>query len=163
LKSVLDSRQVVRATLMRCTLHLMSARDYLAFRAMLQPGLTRAMRSILRERADTFAHEAVVAEARRLFEARPRTFTEVRNALAELLPDADERAMGYAVRTQLPLVVVPGGHAWGFRADGEFITADAWLGRSLDPGEDPAALILRYLAAFGPASAGDVQAWSGLS
>src|SRR5437763_1414850 len=40
LRSLIDSRQVVRATLMRCTLHLMSARDYGAFRPVLQAALT---------------------------------------------------------------------------------------------------------------------------
>src|SRR5438874_1600407 len=86
----LDSRAIVRATLMRCTLHLMTGSDYLAFRPVLQPALSRAMRSILGDRTRSFPLEAVLAEARRIFAEQPRTFTEVRAALVTLFPEADE-------------------------------------------------------------------------
>jgi hypothetical protein len=163
LRSLIASRQVVRATLMRCTLHLMSARDYTAFRPALQPALSQGMRAVLRDRVNSFPMDALLAEARRLFAQRPRTFTELRAALFERFPDADERAMGYAVRTHLPLLIVPGEHEWGFYADAAFALAEEWLDWPL-PGDDrPHALVLRYLAAFGPASATDVQAWSGLA
>jgi hypothetical protein len=163
LRSLIDSRQVVRATLMRCTLHLMSARDYAAFRPALQPALTLGMRSILRDRVNSFEMDALLAEARRLFGERPRTFQELRAALLELFPEADERAMGYAVRTNLPLIIRPGEHEWGFHGDAEFALAEGWLDRPLESEERPHALVLRYLAAFGPASASDIQAWSGLA
>jgi winged helix DNA-binding protein len=162
LRSLLESRQVVRATLMRCTLHLMSPSDYLAFRPVLQPALSLGMRSILQDRTHSFRLDALLAEARRLFGERPRTFSEVRAALLEVFPDADERAMGYAVRTHLPLIVVPGEYTWGFRADAAFALAEDWLDRPLETDGSPHALLLRYLGAFGPASARDVQAWSGL-
>src|SRR5437899_11156768 len=92
LRSLIASRQVVRAPLMRCTLHLMSARDYQAFRPALQPALSLSMRSILRDRVNSFSLDALVAEARRLFAERPRTFLEMRAALLERFPEADERA-----------------------------------------------------------------------
>jgi hypothetical protein len=163
LRSLIQSRQVVRGTLMRCTLHLMSSRDYAAFRPALQPALTLGMRSILRDRAKSFDLDTLLIEARRLFAERPRTFAEARAVLLELIPDADERAMGYAVRTHLPLILVPGEHEWGFPGDADFALAEEWLAGPLDPQDRPHALILRYLAAFGPASATDIQAWSGLA
>src|SRR5262249_1974335 len=136
--------------------------DYRVFRPMLQPALTASTLSLLRDRMDTFPTDALLAEAQQLFEERPRTFNELRAELLKRFPDADERAMGYSVRTHLPLIVVPGEHEWGFRADAEFEVADEWRGRMLEPDHQPHALALRYLAAFGPASAGDLQAWSGL-
>lgn len=162
LYSLIQGRQVVRATLMRCTLHLMSRADLLAFRPVLQPALTRGMLSILRDRMKSFDLDALLAEARRLFEERPRTFTDLRTELLKRFPQGDERAMGYAVRTQLPLVVTPSEHPWAFRADPEFTLAENWLGEPLTTDDRPHALVLRYLAAFGPASTSDVQAWSGL-
>jgi hypothetical protein len=163
LQSLIARRLVVRAPLMRCTLHLMSAADYQAFRPVLQPALTLAMRSILRDRLSRFSLEALVEEARRLFAERPRRFQELRAALLEKFPEADERAMGYAVRTQLPLVLVSGEHEWGFPGDAEFSLAEDWLGERVEAEDRPHALVRRYLAAFGPASASDIQAWSGLA
>ena len=79
-------------------------------------------------------------------------------------PDRDERAMGYAVRTHLPLVVVPDDSAVGVPPRPGFAVAESWLGQSpAGRGAALDALVLRYLAAFGPAAAADVQAWSGLT
>ena len=74
--------------------------------------------------------------------------------------------MGYAVRMTLPLVQVPVGSEapWSFPAHCSFALADEWLGKALPRPSDtrPDPLVLRYLAAYGPASTTDVQAWSGL-
>ena len=155
-------RQVVRATLMRGTLHLIGAEDYLAWRATFQPILSAGMLAVLKDRAGTLDVPALVAEARALFLKRPRTFTELRDALMATHPDGDERAMGFAVRTHLPLVSVPDQSPWAFRADPDFAPAEAWLGRVPDVEERLDAVALRHLAAFGPSAAVDVQEWSGL-
>jgi hypothetical protein len=160
---LLQDRKVVRSTLLRGTLHLTTSADYLTLRGTLQPALTAGMNAVLRDRAKGLDLEAVVAAARRVFGERPRTFTELRAVLQEGVPDADERAMGYAVRTHLPLVAVPDDSPWGFRADPKFTTAESWLGKVPGPGAAPEELVMRYLAGFGPAAATDVQAWSALT
>jgi len=163
LVGALRERAVVRATLMRSTLHLLSAADYVAVRMALQPPMAVALR-VLGARAQGLDPERVIPAARTLLRGAPRTFDEIRARLQEQFPEVNDRALGYAVRTLLPLVMVPAQDArWGFgRAGSAFALADEWLGAP--PAHDGAqpALVRRYLGAFGPASAKDVQAWSGV-
>lgn len=162
LTRLLEQRRVVRATLLRSTLHLMTAADYLLLRPALQPALTRSLRSIAGRRLEGLDVYRLVAAARAFFEEGPRTFAELRPILADLAPDRDPSALAYAVRTHLPLVQVPSGGVWGYSGKAPFTLAQSWLGQPLPHSEDPRDLVLRYLAAFGPATVGDVQAWSGL-
>ncbi len=162
LKQALRDRAVVRATMMRGTLHLATADDYAAFRSPLQPVLSRGMASALRDRSEGLEPEAVLPVARGLLKERPRTFDELRTLLQEAFPEVNHRALGFAVRMLLPLVMVPTGDRWAFPRVAEFTLAQDWLGRALGTDERPEELVLRYLAAFGPASAADVQTWSGL-
>ncbi len=128
---LLRDRKAVRSTLMRGTLHLTSADDYLSLRGPLQPMLSAGMRAVLRGRAEALDLPAVLAEAARYFAGGPRTFQELRSVLDGAFPGGDERAMGYAVRTHLPLVAVPDDSAeWGFRADPRFTLAESWIGRA---------------------------------
>ena len=161
LHAALQAREAVRGTLMRATLHVTSAADYAALRPALQPMLDGAMAGVLRQRGPVDV-EQVVPEARKLLRKRASTFNDLRAALAERFPDFEVRAIGYAVRMQLPLLMVPTEDRWSFPADAEFTLAEPWLGRKRLPKADREALVRRHLGAFGPASAADVQAWSGL-
>jgi hypothetical protein len=149
--------------MMRGTLHLMSGADYRAFRVSLQPMLSAGMNAVLRERVAALDMLALLDVAKRHFGTRPSNFTSLRGVLMAAFPHGEERAMGYAVRTNLPVLAVPDDSAWGFPADPEFTLAESWLGRPVDAAERPDALVLRYLAAFGPATAADFQAWSGMA
>ena len=163
LTRLLEQREVVRATLMRATLHLMTAGDYLLLRPALQPALTRSLRSIAGRRLEGLDLDRLVAAAQTSVEEAPRTFTELRGLLSGLEPDRDPSALAYLVRTQLPLVQVPPGGAWGTGGSPTHGLAESWLGSPLAaPKESLRALLLRYLAAFGPASVKDIQTWSGL-
>jgi Winged helix DNA-binding domain len=161
LRRALLERDVVRATLMRSTLHLISAADYAALRMSMQPPASVALR-VLGARSQGLDLDAVLPAARRLLAGRSLAFDPIRATLAEQFPDVNHRALGYAVRTLVPLVMVPSEDArWGFERVAEFTLADEWLGGP--PGEeDRAALARRYLGAFGPASAADIQVWSGV-
>lgn len=156
LRAALRERQVVRATLMRATLHLMSAADYSAFRTALQPALDASMKSILKARGEGIAVDDVVAAGTKLLEKGPLTFNEIRDALRREFPDVDDRALGYVVRTGIPLTMVATDDVWGYPRDAQFELADAGGAEVADE------LVRRYLAAYGPASAADMQTWSGL-
>ncbi len=67
------------------------------------------------------------------------------------------------VRTYVPLVQVPPRGVWGRSGPAAHTSAEAWIGEPLAASSDPGEAVLRYLAAFGPASAKDIQTWSGLT
>lgn len=81
--------------------------------------------------------------------------------LSQIAPGRDGDALAYAARTYLPLVQVPPGGTWGSGSSAAYALAEAWLDQPLVTSEDPRVLIIRYLAACGPATVLDVQAWSG--
>lgn len=158
----LHDHHLVRATLMRGTLHTVTAADYAAFRATFQPILTEAMK-VLKGRDDGLDIPKVLPVALAHLREQPRTFTELRALLLQSFPDVNERALGFTVRMHIPLVMLPTDARWSFPSDACFTPADTWLSNHTISGEDAArALALRYLAAFGPATVADFQAWSGL-
>ncbi|MCP3140905.1 winged helix DNA-binding domain-containing protein [Pyxidicoccus xibeiensis] len=159
---LLQRREVVRATLMRGTLHLLSAKDYVKLRALFAPLLEASVHAILRERAKGLDIAPLVQEAREYLLEEPRTFEEVRDYLVERHPKTDERAMGFVVRMYLPLIQVPTDAEWGYPGTTDFAVAESWLGEPLGTDGTPEALVLRYLAAFGPATVADAQTWTGL-
>jgi len=71
--------------------------------------------------------------------------------------------MRYAIRTHLPLVQVPSDNPWSYSNKPAFTLAGSWLGRPLASEDGLEELVVRYLAAFGPASVSDMQTWSGLA
>jgi Winged helix DNA-binding domain len=164
LAALLTGRQAVRIVLMRGTIHLVTARDCLTLRPLVQPCLDRALRgSASAPRLDGLDLAAVAAAGRAAVEERPRTPAEVGEALAARWPGRDPAALAAAVRTLVPLVQVPPRAVWGRSGRPAHTSAEAWLGRPLDGGASVDELVLRYLAAFGPATVRDVQAWSGLT
>jgi hypothetical protein len=162
LTKLAHARKAVRATAMRGTLHVLSAKDYLALRPALQPMLAENWKAVLGARGRGIDVGAVTVAARRLLDERPRTFEALRDELGRLWPRLDVRALGYAVRTHLPLVQVPADTRWGWPGAACFAPAESWLGKAVPASGDAAPLVLRYLGAFGPAGVRDAQAWSGL-
>jgi hypothetical protein len=165
LSELLLDRKVVRIVVMRGTIHLVSAGDALVLRALAQPVLDAEL-SRHPEYGPALAGVdlgPVLAFAGPLLAERPRSGPELRAALAEQFPDVDVAALAYACRNHLGLVQVPPRGLWGRSAQVTTTTVDAWLGRPLAPRPSLERVVLRYLAAFGPAAVADVAAWSGLT
>jgi winged helix DNA-binding protein len=162
LAGLLLDRRVVRIALMRGTVHLVAADDCLTLRPLLQPLLDRQVRG--QHRADLAGQDqaAIVGYARALVEAEPRPTAALGAALVERWPEVPRQALLNLVRAALPLVQVPPRAVWGASGTPTVTTAQQWLGRPLGTA-DARAVVLRHLAAFGPASVADLQKWSGLS
>ncbi|MGP3922918.1 winged helix DNA-binding domain-containing protein [Streptomyces sp. 8N616] len=165
LSDLLTSRRTVRMALQRSTLHLVTARDCLSLRPLLQEMQERRFRGTFGKRIEGVDMARLGEVSRTLVEERPLMFNDLGKALAELWPDRDPLALSMAARTVLPLVQVTPRALWGQSGLARHTTVQQWLGQ--EP-EEPTAeglerMLLRYLAAFGPASVRDIQVWSGLT
>lgn len=162
LAKAIENRTVVKATMMRATLHLCSAEDYLRFRTTLQPMLSGARETIIKQRGSDFDRDKLLTSARKFIGEKPRTFAEISEWALKLMPDQDVGAMRYTIRTHLPMVQVPISAGWSYSSKPEFTLAESWIGRKISPKDNLRELVLRYLAAFGPASVNDMQTWCGM-
>jgi hypothetical protein len=165
LSTLIQERRVVRATaLLRTTIHLVSARDCFTIRAAMQPVLERAFRySPFAKALPDVNVDDVIRAGLEILAERPMTMSQLGRRLADRWPGRDPTSLSYAIRYLVPLVQVPPRGLWGRGGVPVCDTVDSWLGRSVDPVPTSDELVLRYLAAFGPATAKDVQTWSWLT
>jgi hypothetical protein len=161
---ILD-RRAVRVALMRNTVHLVSARDCLTLRHLVQSVIDRGLYANRAHRAgvEGVDIEALSAAGRALLEEKPRTAKELGVLLRERWPGRDPSCLARTIRHLLPLVQVPPRGVWGKSGQTTHTTAEAWLGRPLDLDPSLDEMVLRYFGALGPATVKDVQTWSGLT
>jgi hypothetical protein len=158
LSRLIVDRAVVRATTMRGTIHLLTAADYRLVRPMLQPTLDRLL--AVNRPVEGLDLAAVTAAGAALLDAAPMTAKDLGAALATTWPDHAPDALAMTVSCREPLVQVPPRGLWQRSGPPAFTTARTWLGAP--PGDgDPPEVVRRYLAAYGPASVRDLQAWIG--
>lgn len=165
LSSLLLSRSVVRGWLMRSTVHLVSAEDFAAFRPCVQEVLRRNYSGQPFGKPDVNMNEVIEAGLALLREA-PQTRGSLASALAPLFPAADPAALGFAMTYLVPVVQIPPRGVWGSTGPAALQPAADWISRPVPMEPTPAqldALVLRYFAAFGPATVRDAQLWSGLT
>jgi hypothetical protein len=163
LTSLIEQQRVVRGTMYRCTQHILSDRDYLWIRPLLQPMLARMRRSFFGRVTVGVDHDELADEARRLLAAGMMTRPELGRALQQRWPEHDGVWLARAAQVAVPVLHPHPDGTWGRRGPTPFALAEELLGRPFDRTGSLADLALRYLAGFGPASVMDMQAWSGLT
>jgi Winged helix DNA-binding domain len=163
LAGLIEARKVVRIALMRWTLHAVTARDCVALRPVLQQVMERRMQACFGRHLGGVDLDRLVEHGRMLIEQKPRSLGDVGQLLAAEWPGHEPRVLGHALAALAPLVHVPPRGVWGRNGRAVQTTSQRWLGRPLERSTEPDELILRYLAAFGPASVADIRMWSGLA
>jgi len=165
LDAAIASRQIVKGTLMRTTLHVVSSADHRLLRPAVAPTTSRIRRQDRHDPPDdaTLARLlAVTAE----WTAVPTSVTELRLHLAPLWPERDPDEVVWWARRSAPLVHAPDPTAaWSFGRRPRLVDSTAWLGGTspVDIAASLEHLVRRYLGAFGPATAADLAAWSGVA
>jgi len=165
LAKLIAGRRAVRTPLMRATIHLVTAADCLALRPVVQSVLERRFHGVglFHRQVQGVDLGALLAAARAILKEGPCTRAELGPRLKERWPDRDADGLAYAVTYLAPVIQVPPRGLWGRGGPPAWTTVEAWLGRPVGADPTPDGMVMRYLEAFGPASALDVQAWSGLT
>ena len=149
LTRALERRTVVQGTLMRSTIHLVSARDYWLFSV----GGLRALREWM-ARVDKTSDR----EIRRQDEALRKALAGGPRSAKELGVVAKSRAALWA-----EIVRIPPSGTWERRRADRYALAEQWVGpQTVSEADGVDHLVRSYLRGFGPAAVDDVSSWSGV-
>jgi hypothetical protein len=165
LATLLLDRTLVRIVVMRGTIHLVSADDCRRLRPWMQPVFDRWLLAD-KDRAaglEGLDLDQVSAAGRALLTQRPMTSKELGTALQQEFPAAPAGSLEFAIRNRVPVVQIPPRAIWGKAGQPTWALAEDWIGRPLELRPSAEQIVLRYLAAYGPATVADVQAWCGMT
>jgi hypothetical protein len=156
----LADQDIVKAQLMRITLHAVAAEDYPAFHEAMQVTLRAARLNDRRFRSEGVTIEATDALVPDLlaFAATARNNTDVEGWLEERL-GASKPRVWWALRQYGPFVHAVTGGPWSFGPRPAYVGARD-QGRPGDAGASVRELVQRYLEGFGPATMADIAQFS---
>lgn len=161
--AALEERRLVRLLVMRGTIHLIVPDDALTLRTWTQPRMAAEMRASQNVKAalgvDMAAFDDALSE---VLGAGPLPQRRLAAALGERFPGVPAAALGQLARVRAPLAQLPPRGCWKRSGGVVYQYVDRWLGRPMGEPDVP-EIVRRYLRAFGPATAADVTAWSGIT
>ena len=162
LERALADRKVVKATLMRGTLHIVSAKDYPALSVATTRSRPERWAPAARRLDDADAiHRATITYARSV-----RTREELAAFLVTqgVTDDLSRPMLWWLIASHGWLVHVPPSGTWSHRKAGDLIAADAWIRAAREPELEAAVrlMVVRHLGAFGPATVDDISSWSSI-
>jgi hypothetical protein len=164
LSGMIERKEALRGALMRATLHITTTDDFLHLRSLLQPTLAAVLGSTPFAKDTTGVdRDALLNFGRSLLDEAPMTRAQLGPKLEERWPGVPAASLAQVVTYLLPVVQVPPRGLWGKSGTARWATIESWTGKSIPARADPRSLVMRYLAAFGPASVSDIRAWSRLN
>ena len=163
LSNLIQNKKVMRLALMRSTIHLVSSKDGMSLRPLIQSVQETVLKNSFGKYLNGLDTQAVAEAGRALVETKPLTFSELGKLLGKQWPNVESAALTAVVRTLVPLVQMPPRGIWGKSGQAIHTSAEAWIGRLPFSKLTTEDIILRYLSAFGPATIQDIQVWSGLT
>ena len=155
-------RRLIQGTIMRVTIHTVTAADYWPMTVAVRRDRQRwYLRTWARDRTEADMRRAADATRRALADG-PLPLKELRARLAAKGHQADATS-GFGLWVDLVRVPPPG--TWDRPRADLYGLAEAWLPPPTGLTEDAAKdlLLRRYLGAFGPASLADASNWTGLA
>jgi Winged helix DNA-binding domain len=163
--SAIERHEVIRARLMRGTLHLVSARDFYAYAVATQDLQRGAWNRLQVGRGVDPEQVAALATA---FAREPRPKEEVLAHLEERIGAKLGGPFNWLVwrfvSAHADLVTAPPGGHWEYGGtDAPYVAARHWIARGERPADEEAleVLVRRCLAAFGPATLADIAKFAG--
>jgi Winged helix DNA-binding domain len=165
LSSAIERRDAVRMPFLRATLHLVTRRDALVLRPVVDAVLDRSLhsQSPFGRAIDGVDVDELISFASTVLADEPLTRAQLGPLLAERWPGYDGASLAYACTYLLHLVQVTPRGLWHRSGASAFTTLETWLGKRPQRVAAPDDMVLRYLTAFGPATPADVRTWSGLA
>ena len=160
LEAALTGRTAVRLWVMRGTIHLVTGADAVAMYPLTRRLHGQSFASNFGKGLAGADPAEVTAAAVELMAAEPRTKAELADHLAQRWPGADRQSLGYCVTHYAPCAQVPPRGLFRQPGGVRLAPLEQWLGRELEPDPPLAALVRRYLSAFGPATVADMRTWS---
>ena len=170
LQDALERRSVVRATVMRGTLHVLASADFAVYDTMISARRMDMWAATVRRAGVDLPelHASLMAYCH-----EPRTVAEMEAHLDTIAPDnvlalASPSGVAHVAfrvaSTGGGLVHVPPSGFWGQHGKARYVAATTWIGErgaqvDLDTAHETA--VLRYLGAYGPASLADIAKWLG--
>jgi hypothetical protein len=155
----LERRRAVQATLMRSTIHIVSAKDFWPFAVGIRRSREETWRRTRKRLGDVNLHAVAESVRTALGDGVGR-----RDELIELCRAvAPDGAASVWNGLPLELVRVPPSGTWERRRADLYATAESWVGP--EKSDEPTGLRLllqRYLGGFGPATLADAASWAGV-
>src|SRR5918996_1733080 len=154
LSSALENRQVVQGTLMRATIHLVSASDYWPIALGIRRGRRELWLKASHRQREGMTAKRMAAAARTL--RKPIADGPMRRSeIHELL--GENSIVTNGVNMWLDLVRIPPSGTWERRRADLYASAEQWVGPpDADERQGLELLVKRYLGAFGPAAVADL-------